>query len=81
MDTFPPGVRTGMTPPSAASQGAIFTDTGSGNQFKISYTGDSVGNTFLGGNDVVLQAIPEPSAWALATIGLTAATILRRRKG
>ena len=33
-----------------------------GTNFEISYTGDSAGGTFTGGNDVVLRAVPEPHA-------------------
>jgi len=49
-------------------------------QFKISYTADLTGNTFLGGNDLALQAVPEPSTWALLAFTLTTAMVLRRRK-
>jgi len=49
-------------------------DLGGGNQFKIGYTGDATANSgvgsFTGGNDVVLQAIPEPQTWALVGVGL-----------
>jgi hypothetical protein len=48
-------------------------------EFKISYFGDSLTSSFTGGNDVVLQAIPEPSAALLVGLfGL--ATIFRRRR-
>lgn len=44
-----------------------------GSQFKISYQADSLGNTFTGGNDVALMAIPEASTallLALSALGL-----------
>jgi fibronectin-binding autotransporter adhesin len=50
-----------------------------GQAFQISYFGDSVGNTFDGGNDVVLMAIPEPAAATLLG-GLGALGLLRRRR-
>lgn len=52
--------------------------TFAGFDWKIGYTGDSVGGTFTGGNDVVLSVIPEPSAALLGGIGLLA--LLRRRR-
>jgi len=52
------------------SQNAFFTF--GGQQFQISYTADSSGGTFLGGNDVALQAVPEPQTFALVGLGLTA---------
>ena len=52
------------------AQGATFTL--SGIEFQISYTADSVGGTFLGGNDVALLAtVPEPESIALLGLGLT----------
>ena len=51
-----------------------------GQQFQISYFGNAEAATpsFLGGNDVVLQAVPEPaSAMMLGVVGLT---LLRRRR-
>ena len=50
-----------------------------GQDFKISYFGDSVTNSFIGGNDVVLMAIPEPSATLLVG-GLGFLVMLRRRR-
>jgi autotransporter-associated beta strand protein len=44
----------------------------------ISYEANSTGSSFLGGNDVALRAIPEPSAALLG--GLSALALLRRRR-
>jgi fibronectin-binding autotransporter adhesin len=60
------------------SQGATFTVASQ--SFKISYVGDVAGNTFTGGNDLVVQAVPEPATWALLTFSLTTVVILRRRR-
>lgn len=49
------------------SQGSFFTLGGQG--FLISYEGSFSGNTFSGGNDIVLQAIPEPSTLVLFGLG------------
>lgn len=49
-----------------------------GLDWKISYTADSVTNSFTGGNDIALMAIPEPSAALLGGLGLLA--LLRRRR-
>jgi hypothetical protein len=50
-----------------------------GFDWKISYQGNSGGSpSFLGGNDIVLQAIPEPSSALLGGLGLLA--LLRRRR-
>jgi len=47
----------------------------------VSYTGDSVGNTFTGGNDLVIQAVPEPNTVALLVLtGMGGMIFLRRRK-
>ena len=49
-----------------------------GYDWKISYTANSVGGTFLGGNDVALMAVPEPGAALLGSLGMLA--LLRRRR-
>ena len=49
-----------------------------GFDWQISYTGDSTGNSFTGGNDIVLMAVPEPRAVLLGGLGLL--LILRRRR-
>jgi autotransporter-associated beta strand protein len=60
------------------SQNAVFNV--SGQNFQISYTADVTGNTFTGGNDLALQAIPEPSTWLLLAGSLTAIVVFRRRR-
>lgn len=60
------------------SQDAIFTI--GAQLFKISYIGDVSTNSFIGGNDLVLQAVPEPSAWALLSAGLVFLMFIRRRR-
>ena len=49
-----------------------------GQQFEVSYFGDTTANTFTGGNDVVLMAIPEPRTALLGALGVLA--LLRRRR-
>jgi len=49
------------------SQGALFSV--SGQDFNISYTGDLSGNAFTGGDDLVIQAVPEPTTWVLLALG------------
>ena len=51
-----------------------------GQDFAISYFGDSATNSFTGGNDVVLRAvvIPEPRAALLCSLGML--MLLRRRR-
>jgi len=59
------------------AQGATVTNYG-GFDWQISYTADSTGNTFLGGNDIALMAIPEPGAALIGSLGMIA--LLRRRR-
>lgn len=47
-------------------------------QFQISYAGNTVSNSFTGGNDVVLQAVPEPASLLLGAMAIL--TLLRRRR-
>jgi autotransporter-associated beta strand protein len=56
------------------------TFTAGGYTWMVSYTGDSAGGTFTGGNDLALQIVPEPSSLLLLTGGLTAISFLRRRR-
>ena len=60
----------------ASIDGATYTL--GGQDFQISYFGDSTGGTFTGGNDVVLMAVPEPRAALLGAFGMLA--LLRRRR-
>ena len=61
---------------SGLAQGGLVTFNGF--DWRISYSADSTGNTFTGGNDVALMAVPEPSAALLGGLGLL--VLLRRRK-
>ncbi len=51
--------------------------------FNISYTGNFTGNaatdTFTGGNDIVLQVVPEPGTAALFLLGTLGLGLRRRR--
>jgi len=49
-----------------------------GYDWKISYSADASGSSFLGGNDIALVAVPEPRAALLGGFGLMA--LLRRRR-
>jgi autotransporter-associated beta strand protein len=49
-----------------------------GQKFQISYAGDTVTSSFTGGNDVVLQAVPEPASLLLGAVAIL--TLLRRRR-
>ena len=60
----------------AAIQGGTYTFDGQ--QFAISYLGDYGTTSFTGGNDVVLMAVPEPTAALLGGIGVL--FLLRRRR-
>ena len=66
---------------SDTAQGGLITFAG-GQQFFISYEGNfnGVTTTFTGGNDVVLQAIPEPSAFMSIIGGLGMFAGLRRMR-
>jgi hypothetical protein len=59
------------------AQGALVANYG-GYDWSISYTADSTGNTFTGGNDIALMAVPEPSIAAL--LGSFGALALFRRR-
>ena len=63
---------------SGFAQGATVTTYG-GFDWAISYSADSTGNTFTGGNDIALMAIPEPNAAALIG-GFGVLALLRRRR-
>ncbi|HRJ71007.1 MAG TPA: autotransporter-associated beta strand repeat-containing protein [Terrimicrobiaceae bacterium] len=60
------------------SQGATFTS--GGREFQISYTASGFGASpsLVGGNDVALLVVPEPSTWAL--VGLAFALVLGRAR-
>lgn len=58
-------------------QGATVATYG-GYDWAISYLADATGNTFTGGNDIALMAVPEPSASLL--IGSFGALVLLRRR-
>ena len=51
-----------------------------GQRFLVSYFGDATTNAFdvPGGNDVVLQAVPEPQTWATVMSGIGALVGLQR---
>ena len=63
---------------SGLAQGATVTSYG-GFDWQISYIADSTGNSFTGGNDIALMAIPEPSAALLGGLGIMLALLRRRR--
>lgn len=62
---------------SGLAENAIFTI--GGNSFQISYFGNSAANSFTGGNDVVLMAVPEPTAFLLGSVSLAVLVSVRRR--
>lgn len=62
---------------SGLAQNDIVTSFG-GFDWIISYSADSTGDAFTGGNDVALMAIPEPEAALLGGLGLL--FLLRRRR-
>ena len=47
-------------------------------QFQISYAGNTGTSSFTGGNDIVLQAVPEPASLLLGAVAIL--TLLRRRR-
>ncbi|MGB8353753.1 MAG: autotransporter-associated beta strand repeat-containing protein [Chthoniobacteraceae bacterium] len=58
--------------------------TGYSQEFAISYTGNFATNSTTGGSDIVLTAIPEPSAYAMVFCGIGVLIVsgrLRRRTG
>ena len=63
---------------SGFSQGDVVASYG-GFDWQISYFADSTGNTFTGGNDIALMAIPEPNAAALVG-GFGLIALFRRRR-
>jgi fibronectin-binding autotransporter adhesin len=63
---------------SGFAQGATVATYG-GFDWAISYLADSAGNTFIGGNDIALMAVPEPNAAALIG-GFGVLALLRRRR-
>ncbi|MCX8496762.1 MAG: autotransporter-associated beta strand repeat-containing protein, partial [Akkermansiaceae bacterium] len=62
---------------SGYAQGDIISNYG-GIDWKISYTADSTSNTFTGGNDIAIMAVPEPNI-AVLLGGLGAFLLCRRR--
>jgi len=63
---------------SGFAQGATVATYG-GFDWAISYLADSTGNTFTGGNDIALMAVPEPNIAALIG-GFGVLALLRRRR-
>lgn len=52
----------------------------SGQEWAISNKGDAATNSTTGGNDLVVDAVPEPSTWAMLAVGAGALFVFRRRK-
>jgi autotransporter-associated beta strand protein len=52
----------------------------SGQDFKISYFGNVGTNSFTGGDDLVIQAVPEPGTWLLLAATGTFFMVMRRRR-
>ena len=62
---------------SGLAQNDIVTTYG-GFDWRISYSADASGSSFLGGNDIALVAVPEPGSILLGGLGMLA--LLRRRR-
>ena len=60
------------------AQGAVVSNYG-GFDWQISYEANSGSNAFLGGNDIALVAIPEPSIGLLGSLSILGLALLRRR--
>lgn len=58
------------------AEGVVFSSGGSA--FRITYEADSASSDFMGGNDVAIMAIPEPTTPLLC--GVAALALLRRRR-
>ena len=60
----------------------VFTGAGGSQAFLVSYHGNATADTFTGGNDVVLEAVPEPGELdlALAALGMLAFRGRMRRR-
>lgn len=56
----------------------LSTITLDGTDWQISYQADSTGETFTGGNDIALMAVPEPGAALIGGLGML--LLLRRRR-
>jgi len=60
--------------------GGLYSFTLGGVDYALGYTGDASTNSFIGGNDVVIHAVPEPSTMILLGIGTAGVLYLRRRR-
>jgi len=58
--------RFGSSPGATNTLGDVTVD---GQEFALSYTGNYLTNSTIGGNDIVLTAIPEPSTWGMILSG------------
>ena len=58
----------------------VGTFTVGGQGWAISYTGDEADNSTIGGDDVVLTAIPEPGSYMLFAFGMVGLILLERRR-
>jgi MYXO-CTERM domain-containing protein len=61
------------------TQGATVINYG-GFDWAISYVANSGTNSFTGGNDIALMAVPEPSSALLGVLGVLLLVLLRRRR-